>query len=62
MQPSQIATCTVCLEQFRSEQSFDRHRYGSFKTADRHWLTPAEMQAAGWRQIDGGAHQQRAAV
>lgn len=39
--------CSACGLTFRSVSGFDRHRIGP--PATRRCLTPAELEAAGWR-------------
>lgn len=51
--------CPTCLEQFGSDQAFDRHRVGSFASPDspqhsRRCLSVPEMDEAGWTRNPKG--------
>ncbi len=55
--------CTGCNELFSSVREFDRHRVGSFAEPGewahkRRCLTPAELDARGWRCNDRGFRRQ----
>jgi len=46
--------CSACGLTFRSVSGFDRHRTGKHGTALRRCLSPAELEAAGWRLTEAG--------
>ncbi|GAB3749716.1 FDXHR family putative zinc-binding protein [Lysobacter olei] len=51
--------CTACGELFNRTRVFDRHRVGEYAKRgewahSRRCLTPAEMQARGWRRNAAG--------
>lgn len=56
--------CPACGEPFSSVREFDRHRIGAFATLGewmhkRRCLTPAELDARGWRCNGRGFRMQR---